>query len=327
MIIKLFLLAFTFTAALFAGPAEDYRENLSSDRDIVRRQAVYGIIHSSIPAGSAVSLLSKAYGDKDVFTKRLAISGLGKYAAQFSAEKSTSAFDGEVSTSVVKDYAKTPAEKAIEILRTALGDETAIIRADAVRALAGCKAEVVKDDIIRMLDDKNFIVLKEVMRAVSKLGITEASETIIKFLEEKSEIIRLSAVQTSADMKLKDAYKTVIKIAKSDRSEDIRLEALAAVVEIAPPSESLVVLTDFLDEDSIKLSLRAAFLLAKNSDFSGWKVVKKASKESDPDIRMEAAKILLYYDDEKSRDLLKSMRDDPDEAIRNFVKNNVEVEK
>ncbi|MFH1353094.1 MAG: HEAT repeat domain-containing protein [bacterium] len=296
--ISRFFLVFFLASNMYALTAEEFREKLSSPRDLQRRQAVYEIIHSTLPEATAVELLGSAVRDKDIFTRRMVISGLGKFED----------------------------EEAVEVLESVLEDETAIIRSDAVRALANFPAETVKENIVWMLGDKNFIVVKEALNAVAKLKITDAEEEVMKFLKSRNEIVRTAAVDCASAMALGEAYKTIRQIAEDGQSVSCRKNALNALVEIKP-EEQQKVLKEFLKDDNLEVALEAAFILAKKFDPSGKKIVSEAVKNDEPQIRIDAAKILLYYDDEESRVLLKTLLNDRDKTVRDFVKNNMGEER
>jgi len=281
-----------------AQTGEEYREKLSSPRDLQRRQAVYEIIHSTLPVSIAVELLGIAVQDEDIFTKRMAISGIARF----------------------------PAEEALEVLQSVLGDNASIVRADAVRAMADFPVEDVEEDIMWMLGDKNFIVVKESIASAAKLGITGAKEKIVKFLKSRNEIIRIAAIEYAASLALKETYKTIKNIAKNDKSVAARKAALNALIKIENKSARKD-LKEFLGDGNLAVALETAFILAKNSDPAGKKVIAVALINDSPQIRLEAAKILLYYDDEESRILLKGLLNDRDKGVRDFVKNNMGVER
>ncbi len=272
----------------------EYMKRITSPVDLERRQAVYEIVHSTLPF--AVPLLEKAIKGKDIYVKRMAIAGLGNF------------INGE----------------SLAVLRNCLNSSEAIIRADAVRALANFPKEIIEPDILKMLDDKNFIVIKEALNVVSSLGISSARTRIMGFLKNRSPILRAAALSTAAKMKIVEAVPIAKKIALKDKSPSVRKEALW-VVSNASDADSLDVLKDALDDSDPDVSLEAAFILAQKLDFSGRKVVEKAAKSKNPRLRLKAAKISLFYDDDKSRAILKKMLKDSDKSVREFVKNNLEV--
>ncbi|MCD6412844.1 MAG: HEAT repeat domain-containing protein [Elusimicrobia bacterium] len=274
----------------------EYLKKITSPVDLARRQAVYEIIHSTLPF--AVPLLEEAIKGKGIYVRRMAISGLGNF------------INGE----------------SLAVLRNCLNDKTAIIRADSVRALANFPKEIIQPDILRMLDDKSFIVIKEALEAVSSLGIFEAKDKILEFLKNRSPILKAAALDAAAEMKIPEALSYARKIALKDKSASVRKKALLAVSQIGG-AESLDVLKDALKDSDLDVALESAFILAKNFDPAGEKIAAKAAVSENPQLRLKAAKILLFYDDADSRETLKKMLKDPDKSVREFVRNNMEVTK
>ncbi|MBA3066672.1 hypothetical protein KJ633_08235 [bacterium] len=336
--IALALMMFT-ARALYASLADDLKTDIASDKPLVRRRAVYSIIHSTLPPVAAINLLGRAVLDEDLLVKRLAVSGIGKFSRFFddiytdsatTTAVSTSAASGDLhprlqgelteNTTALKKI-NPAATIALDILRAAASDSASVVRADAVRVLGTFPVRIVREDILAMLNDSSFIVIKEALQAAANLKMIEASDRIDKLLKHKSEIVRFSAVEFAGNMKLEEFFKQIKKIAEKDKSPEVRKKSLAAMIKIRPDDKADI-LKDFLNEKDIFTALDAAFLLAKDSDYSGKGVVFSAFESEDPAIRLAAAKILLYYDDEESRGLFKKLLNDSDSDVRSFAEKN-----
>jgi len=294
-VVKFFVFVFLIQGVCFPQTFEELKKKVTSSRDLERRQAVYEIAHSTF--SFAPQLLELALKSKDIFTKRMAVSGLGNFITL----------------------------KSFEILHRCLRGELAVIRADAIVALANFPKEIIRDEIIKMLDDPNFIVVKEALKVISKLKIMEAKDKLLKLLDERSEIIRTSTLNTIAELQIKEAFEKVKEIFEEEKSLSVKKAALFAMSKI-DTQKAYPILTQNLDNRDIKIALYSAFVLAQNMDMSGKDVVKKALKNPDPQIRIEAAKVLLYYDTEESKTLLKGLLNDPDSSVRNFIKSNFKRE-
>ena len=315
---------------LYASLADDLREDLVSERPLVRRRAVYTIIHSTLPPVSAMKLLGGAARDKDLLVKRLAVSGIEKFRHFFDEVHidsstapgvSTAPVSGALTESATAEKKITPQDMALDILRAALSDNASVVRADAVRVLGAFPADIVREDVLSMLDDAGFMVIKETLRTAAKLKISETSEKIGKLLKHKSDIVRLAAVNFAGDMELREYFKQIKKIAGKDKSANIKKGALKALVKMRPDRRAET-LKNFLDDKDVFMSLEAAFLLAKDADYSGKSTVFSAIESENPKIRLTAAKILLYYDDEESRELFEGLLNDSDPDVRSFAENN-----
>lgn len=325
-----FLAAVLMSGSLYASLADGFKEDLASERPMTRRRAVYSIIHSTLPPVTAINMLSGAVLDDDLLVKRLAVSGIGNFS-RFFEEVYTGSFTvagistAPVSENLTEDTTAekqiTPADLALEILRDALGDSVAVIRADAVRVFGSLPAGMVKEDILGMLNDSSFIVIKETLHTAAVLKISEASEKIGELLKHKSNIVRRAAVDFAGDMELEEYIKQIKKIAGKDKSANVKKGALKALVKIQP-DKSGEILKNFLDDKDVFMSLEAAFLLAKDSDYSGKEAVFSALERENPEIRLAAAKILLYYDDKESREFFELLLNDSDPAVRSFAQKN-----
>ncbi len=333
---KTVLLAAMFAVGtLYASLADDLKEDLASERPIVRRRAVYSIIHSTLPPVTAMNLLGGAVLDDDLLVKRLAVSGIAKFSRFFDEVHTDSATVIGVSTALVSgvliedqpvEKKVTPASIALDILRAALSDSLSVVRADAVRVLGAFPVEIVREDVLGMLDDSSFMVIKETLRTAADLKIAETSEKIGKLLKHKSDIIRLAAVTFAGDMKLEEYFKQIKKIAEKDKSINVKKGALQALIKIQPDKRGDI-LNNFLNKKDIFTALEAAFLLAKDSDYSGKNTVFSAIESENPKIRLAAAKILLYYDDEESCELFEGLLNDSDPDVRSFAEKHNRREK
>ncbi len=325
-----FLAAVIMSGTLYASLADSLKEDLVSERPMTRRRAVYSIIHSTLPPVMAINMLGGAVLDNDLLVKRLAVSGIGNFS-RFFEEVITDSFTviGVSTATVLENLTEdttaekqiTPSMLALEILRDALGDDVAVIRADAVRVFGSFPAGMVKEDILGMLNDSSFIVIKETLHTAAVLKISEASEKIGKLLKHKSGIIRLAAVNFAGDMQLEEYFKQIKKIAGKDKAANVKKGALKALVKIHPDRRGEI-LKNFLDDKDVFISLEAAFQLAKDSDYSGKKAVFSALESETPEIRMAAAKILLYYDDKESREFFELLLNDSDPNVRSFAEKN-----
>jgi len=326
------------SGTLYASLADSLKEDLAAERPMTRRRAVYSIIHSTLPPVTAINMLGGAVLDDDLLVKRLAVSGIGNFSSFFEEvypdsstatarprlilwQASTVPVSGALTEDTTAEKQITPSTLALEILRDALGDSVAVIRADAVRVFGSFPAGMVKEDILGMLNDSSFMVIKETLRTAAVLKISEASEKIGKLLKHKSGIVRLAAVDFAGDMQLEEYFKQIKKIAGKDKAANVKKGALKALVKIRPDRRGEI-LKNFLDEKDVFMSLEAAFLLAKDSDYSGKKAVFSALESENPEIRMAAAKILLYYDDKESREFFELLLNDSDPDVRSFAEKN-----
>ncbi|MEA2082379.1 MAG: HEAT repeat domain-containing protein [Elusimicrobiota bacterium] len=326
----LILSAVCFTGTLRASLADDLKEDIASERPLVRRRAVYSIIHSTLPPVTVMNMLGTAALDGDLLVKRLAVSGISQFSRFFDEIYADTFTVVNVSTDIALSSftAVSPVEKkitsadiALDILRSALNDNASVIRADAVRVLNSFPAKIVKEDVLYMLDDSSFLVVKEALRTAANLKMTEASPKAGKLLKHKSEIVRFSAAEFAGAMELQECYKQLRKLAGKDRSVQVRETALEAMIKIRPDDKNEI-LKDFLNRKDVSMALKAAFLLAKDSDYSGRGIVFSALESEDPGIRLNAAKTLLYYDDEESTGLFDSLCGDPDPGVRSFAERN-----
>ena len=119
-------------------------------------------------------------------------------------------------------------------------------------------------------------------------------------------------------MRLEEYFKHLQRMASKDQSADARKTALRAMIKIRP-LESAAILKEYLGEKDTLMALEAAFLLARDSDDSGKKIVLPSLNSKDAAIRLAAAKVLLYYDDEESRELFRSLLNDTDAEVRSFA--------
>jgi len=294
-VVKFFVFVFLIQGVCFPQTFEELKKRITSSRDLERRQAVYEVAHSTL--SFAPQLLELALESDDIFTKRMAVSGLGNFITL----------------------------KSFEILHRCLRDELAVIRADAIVALANFPKDIIQDEILKMLDDTNFIVIKESLKVIGKLKIMKARTKLLKLLDEKSEIIRTATLNAIAELQIKEAFEKIKEIFEKENSLSVKKSALFAMSKI-DIEKAYPILRENLENKDIKIALYSAFVLAQNMDTSGKDIVKKALKNPDPQIRIEAAKVLLYYDTEESKTLLKGLLNDPDSSVRNFVKNNFKTE-
>lgn len=326
----LILSAICIAGTLYASLANDLQKDIVSDTPLVRRRAVYSIIHSTLPPVTAMNLLGVAASDDDLLVRRLAVSGITQFSRFFAEPRIDPIMEVDVSTSVVTDELMedttsqqeiTLTSIALDILRTALSDSAAVVRADAVRVLSTFPASIAGGDVLSMLDDSSFIVVKEALRAAANLRMAEAAEKVDDLLKHNGEIVRVAAAEFAGNMRLEEYFKQLQKMASKDKSAEARKTALQAMIKIHPADKSTI-LKDYLEEKDMNIALEAALLLARDSDYSGKKTVFSALESKDPGIRLAAAKVLLYYDDEESRGLFRRLLNDSDSEVRSFAEKN-----
>jgi len=323
----LVLSALCLTGTLYASLANDLRKDIVSETPLVRRRAVYSVIHSTLSPVTAINLLAVAATDNDLLVRRLAVSGIAQFSAFFDETDiviapelrvSTAAFSDELAEDATAQQKINLTSIALDILKNALSDSAAVIRADAVRVLGAFPPAIAGGEVLAMLDDSSFIVVKEALRAAANLQLTGAAEKVDKLLKHKGEIIRISAAEFAGDMRLEEYFKHLQRMASKDQSADARKTALRAMIKIRP-LESAAILKEYLGEKDTLMALEAAFLLARDSDDSGKKIVLPSLNSKDAAIRLAAAKVLLYYDDEESRELFRSLLNDTDAEVRSFA--------
>jgi len=105
-----------------------------------------------------------------------------------------------------------------------------------------------------------------------------------------------------------------------DPSENLRMEAIAALGQMKDPSATAALIAALKSPDAGVRS-RAAFGLGKTKDKDGVEPLIAALQDAEPDVRQQAAFALGQMDDPRKIEALTAVLDDPDPTVRAAASN------
>ncbi|MEM9218738.1 MAG: HEAT repeat domain-containing protein [Cyanobacteria bacterium P01_F01_bin.150] len=130
-------------------------------------------------------------------------------------------------------------------------------------------------------------------KSLQHLGDEDAIEGLIVALDDESPMLQEIAVTALWEMANPVAIPALLTCLGSDREEEVRDEALAALKELVSPDD-LLKLLDAIQQDDEQVQLNVLILLRKIHDAQALPYVLPFFESSSPDLR-EAAIITLRY--------------------------------
>jgi len=283
---------FLISSLLFSFQAKDYEkyeDMLSSGRSYERRKAVFELKGDT--ATIAISLLKKVLDDKDIITRRLAISALG-----ISGNKEVL---GELH---LRFSTKTPE----------------IIRADIVRTYVNFSSTTVKDYILEALEDKSPVVVKEAICVSAKLKLNEAKPYILDYLFSDNPVIKKASIKAVLNFPIPEAISRIKKIFKKDKNINIRLTSLSVLEEMLDKDDSFF--EKVVEDKEPIVSLKGMLFFLQNGKDVNIDKVMEYSYDDNTDVRYEAVKVMAYLiDNEIVKKRLEEMKNDEEERIKDLV--------
>jgi len=283
---------FLISSLLFSFQAKDYKkyeDMLSSGRSYERRKAVFELKGDT--ATIAISLLKKVLDDKDIITRRLAISALG-----ISGNKEVL---GELH---LRFSTKTPE----------------IIRADIVRTYVNFSSTTVKDYILEALEDKSPVVVKEAIGVSAKLKLNEAKPYILDYLFSDNPVIKKASIKAVLNFPIPEAISKIKKIFKKDKNINIRLTSLSVLEKMLDKDDSFF--KKVVEDKEPIVSLKGMLFFLQNGKDVNIDKVMEYSYDDNTDVRYEAVKVMAYLiDNEIVKKRLEEMKNDEEERIKDLV--------
>ena len=183
--------------------------------------------------------------------------------------------------------------RVADALMTALNDENADVREQALNALANMRDPRAIPGLLRALRDASVDVREQAVNALAQFDTPEALDGILSALKDQSPDVREHAARHLAALgsrgRLNDAkYSEVVSGLLKDASPDVREMAIVALGRLRRP-ESVPLLLPLLKDMNEDVREQAAVALGFIADPRAIDALTAALKDQTPDVREQAA--------------------------------------
>lgn len=152
-------------------------------------------------------------------------------------------------------------------------------------------------------------------KALQHLGDEDTIEALINVLDDDSPAVQEIAITALWEMANPVVVKPLLKCLGSDRTEDVRTEALSALKEIVAPDD-LLTLLDVIQIEDEQTQLNVLILLRKIHDAQALGYVLPFFESESPVLREASIVTLRYLNQVVRCEPALALAKDPDETVR-----------
>ena len=130
--------------------------------------------------------------------------------------------------------------RAVEALRSRLGDSDRGIRRNAIRGLGILRAKRAVPDLVQVVrEDRDSGLRLEGVRALQKIGDASVGSALVAILDINDNGVRYELISTLAALKYRAAVPALTRIVEQSKTDDIAcILAVAALADLADPASA-----------------------------------------------------------------------------------------
>ena len=202
-----------------------------------------------------------------------------------------------------------------QALASALKDENAAVREQAMQALAEMRSPLAFDPIVAALKDSSPQVRHQAAFSLGQLNDARAVAPLSEALRDTDADVRQQAVFALGQLDAKEAVPAIAGALKDDNAE-VRQQAAFALGQIGDPTAIQPLVAALKDADG-EVREQAAFALGQVGDKGAVPALVQALTDAKPDVRQQAAFALSQVGDPSAVDALTTaMMKDSDPEVR-----------
>ena len=206
-------------------------------------------------------------------------------------------------------------EQAAKALATALKDDNAEVRAQAMQSLAQMRSPLAFEPMVAALKDASPEVRHQAAFSLGEMHDPRAVGPLSAALSDTDADVRQQAVFALGQLRAKEAVPAIVGVLK-DTDPDVREQAAFALGQIGDPAAVQPLMAALKDtNDSVRE--QAVFALGQVGDGAAVPALVQALSDAKPDVRQQAAFALSQVGDASAVDALTTaMTKDTDPDVR-----------
>ncbi|MEM6613541.1 MAG: HEAT repeat domain-containing protein [Cyanobacteria bacterium P01_C01_bin.72] len=207
----------------------------------------------------------------------------------------------------------------IEQIKNALNDEDPQRRMKGIRELRNCEADVAAPLLLNHVNDSEFLVRSFVAMGLGRKQSEDAFQALLTMIQQDSDPNVRAEAANSLSFYGDRAVTHLRKMYESDNHWLVRRSIIAAIVDLKSPQELLEICEIGLageDEPVMESCLSALGLLAKSpQESAALNLLLSFANDESWRIRLQVAKSLGRYQDQKAIATLTQLKTDPDHRV------------
>jgi len=173
--------------------------------------------------------------------------------------------------------------------------------------------------LLRLLRDEDWWVRERVVEALVEIAGSDLTRHVVAYLEDESDVVRRYAVEVLMRIRDPRSLGALVRVARTDTDWWVRERAIECMGEIGD-KKVIPHLAKLCEEDSTLIPSTITALGSIGST-AGLTFLARVLRMEDPDLRLDALKVLANIGDRRVAPYVEPLAIDPDARVRALAKN------